>query len=318
MMNWIDIILLIVMIMSIATSIQRGLIISSLDLLSWIGSFLIAFLTYSTISSTVQQYIPALSFWAVPLTFVLLVTITRLLLDSLSYSIIKNVPHQTHLSLPNRLLGIIPGTINGLIWAAVFSSLLFFLPFSSQISKDIQEAKMAESLIGKVYWLQDKLYPVFSDALNHSIKTNPKLGKEESFKLPYTVKKPKVRPDLEAQMLVMVNEERSQRGLKTLKADPEMTLVARKHAADMFARGYFSHLSPEGSDPFDRMRKGKIDFLAAGENLALAQTLRIAHTGLMNSPGHRANILNPKFGRLGIGILDGGIYGYMITQNFRN
>jgi uncharacterized protein YkwD len=66
------------------------------------------------------------------------------------------------------------------------------------------------------------------------------------------------------------------------------------------------------------MKKGKIIFLTAGENIALAQTLAVAHTGLMNSPGHRANILNPAYGRLGIGILDGGIYGLMITQNFRN
>jgi uncharacterized protein YkwD len=106
--------------------------------------------------------------------------------------------------------------------------------------------------------------------------------------------------------------------LKPLKPDPEIQVVARKHSADMFARGYFSHINPNGEDPFDRMRKGGIRFLAAGENLALAQTLTIAHNGLMNSPGHRANILQPAFGRLGIGILNSGIHGLMITQNFRN
>ena len=76
--------------------------------------------------------------------------------------------------------------------------------------------------------------------------------------------------------------------------------------------------TPERLSPFDRMKKHKIRFLAAGENLALGQTLNICHRGLMNSPGHRANILNPAFGRVGIGILDGGIYGLMITQSFRN
>jgi uncharacterized protein YkwD len=86
----------------------------------------------------------------------------------------------------------------------------------------------------------------------------------------------------------------------------------------MFAKGYFAHVNLEDEDPFDRMRNEKVRFLRAGENLALAQTLTIAHNGLMNSPGHRANILQPGFGRVGIGILDGGIYGLMITQNFRN
>ena len=97
-----------------------------------------------------------------------------------------------------------------------------------------------------------------------------------------------------------------------------MQKVALAHSADMFQRGYFAHYTPEGKDPFDRMRDAHIRFYLAGENLALAQTLSIAHQGLMNSPGHRENILRPGFGRLGIGILDGGFYGLMISQEFRN
>ena len=49
---------------------------------------------------------------------------------------------------------------------------------------------------------------------------------------------------------------------------------------------------------------------------ALAPTVVIAHEGLMNSPGHRANILNPRFRRVGIGVADGGMHGKMFTQNF--
>jgi uncharacterized protein YkwD len=86
----------------------------------------------------------------------------------------------------------------------------------------------------------------------------------------------------------------------------------------MLARGYFAHVTPEDRDPFDRIREGKVRFLTAGENLAFAQSLPVAHRGLMNSPGHRANILRPQFGRLGIGIMDGGRFGLMVTQNFRD
>jgi uncharacterized protein YkwD len=86
----------------------------------------------------------------------------------------------------------------------------------------------------------------------------------------------------------------------------------------MFARGYFAHETPEGESPFDRFNKAGITYRTAGENLALAPTLSLAHTGLMNSPGHRANILNPEFGRVGIGIIDGGLHGLMVTQDFRD
>jgi uncharacterized protein YkwD len=97
-----------------------------------------------------------------------------------------------------------------------------------------------------------------------------------------------------------------------------LTQVARAHSRDMFARGYFSHYTPEGRDLEDRLRTARIGYLTAGENLALAPTLSTAHSGLMHSPGHRANILRPQFGRLGIGILDGGVHGLMVTQAYRN
>jgi uncharacterized protein YkwD len=116
----------------------------------------------------------------------------------------------------------------------------------------------------------------------------------------------------------MINTERSAAGLRPLAADPELAQVAEAHSTDMFARGYFAHVTPEGRDPFERMREAHVGFVTAGENLALAPTLQIAHTGLMNSPGHRANILQPEFGRVGIGIMDGGIHGLMVTQDFRN
>jgi uncharacterized protein YkwD len=86
----------------------------------------------------------------------------------------------------------------------------------------------------------------------------------------------------------------------------------------MFVRGYFGHITPDGISPFDRLLAAHIDFLVAGENIALAPTLTIAHEGLMNSPGHRANILDTQYGRIGIGIVDGGKYGIMITQMFKN
>jgi uncharacterized protein YkwD len=140
----------------------------------------------------------------------------------------------------------------------------------------------------------------------------------ESIALPFRVDESRPRPDLEVRMLQMVNAERVAAGLRPLRADPELTEVARAHSRDMLARGYFSHVSPEGDDPFDRLRAAEVRFLAAGENLALARTLTTAHQGLMQSPGHRANILRPQFGRLGVGVLDAGIHGLMVTQKFRN
>jgi uncharacterized protein YkwD len=192
------------------------------------------------------------------------------------------------------------------------------IPFSEGLHRSSRESTLAALLSAKLEKVEAKLGPILDDVTGSLSKIPTEPSSDKFVKLPFSVKDPKTRKDLEAKMLQMVNEERRKIGLKDLKADPEIAEVARKHSADMFARGYFSHISPEGATPFDRIRAAKVRFMAAGENLALAQTLTLAHTGLMNSPGHRANILHKSFGRLGIGILHGGVYGIMVTQNFRN
>ncbi|MFA6084053.1 CvpA family protein [Mucilaginibacter sp.] len=318
-MNYIDLLLIVVMLLCIWENYSQGFILSALGLLSWTGSLIMGFNTYTFISKLMLRFFPATGIWATPLSFILAVIISKLLFDLIINVILYKTPGHAHKLVINKVFGIIPGIINGLIWTALLSGLLLLMPFNNSISKQTRSSKLADRLSDKVSWLDAKLSPVFSEALSHVIPANSvEVSKEKPVDLPFSVKNPRVRPDVEAAMLVLVNRERVQRGLKLLKADPELTIVARKHSVDMFARGYFSHYTPEGINPFGRMRADGIQFLTAGENLALAQTLAIAHKGLMNSPGHRSNILNPTFGRLGIGIEDGGIYGLMITQNFRN
>lgn len=120
----------------------------------------------------------------------------------------------------------------------------------------------------------------------------------------------------EKQMLDLVNKERTSRGLAALKVNATLTEVARAHSRDMINRSYFSHNNPDGKTPFDRMKAAGVTYRTAGENIAGAPSTQTAHTNLMNSSGHRANILNSNFTEVGIGIIDGGRYGKMFTQNF--
>ena len=122
--------------------------------------------------------------------------------------------------------------------------------------------------------------------------------------------------EAEQTMLTYVNLQRTQRGLAALRLDPALAAVAREHSTDMFQRSYFSHDAPSGETPFDRMHAAGITYTAAGENIAYAPNVTIADTGLMNSPEHRANILRPEFSRIGIGIISGGLFEEMYTQDF--
>jgi uncharacterized protein YkwD len=84
----------------------------------------------------------------------------------------------------------------------------------------------------------------------------------------------------------------------------------------MVAKGYFSHTDLAGRSPFDRMRAAGISYRAAAENIAWAGSVEQAHTSLMNSPGHRANILNGQLNRIGIGIVQKDGMHVMVTQAF--
>jgi uncharacterized protein YkwD len=118
-------------------------------------------------------------------------------------------------------------------------------------------------------------------------------------------------------MLELLNATRSQQGLPRLSLDPQLQAAARDHSQDMYRRAYFSHLTPDQKTPFDRIRGAGVRYVTAGENIAFSPDVEKAEAGLLASPEHRANILNPDFKRVGIGIYRGvGGYEEMFTQDF--
>jgi uncharacterized protein YkwD len=317
-MNWVDLFLVVIMLVAIIGGWYRGFILGSLDLVVWIGSLVLGYRYYPYTARLIEK-IGNPGIWLLPLAFILTTVIARILIGLVTRFIVRSIPDSANDNALNRFLGIIPGAINGLIYVIILSAMLLSLPLKDSVTRETRNSRFAGKLAMQSEWANRKLTPVFGDAVRKTITSltvNPDSNKEVA--LSFTYDKATEQPALEAKMLAMVNKERVSRGLKPVVADPEMTNVGRAHSRDMFMRGYFAHTNPDGLDPFDRMRKSNINFTMAGENLALAPTLDIAHTNLMNSPGHKANILNPNYGRLGIGILDGGYYGLMISQEFRN
>lgn len=100
----------------------------------------------------------------------------------------------------------------------------------------------------------------------------------------------------------LVNKARNNRKLKSVKLDPEISLVAQKYAVEMDKKGFFSHESPSGSTMTKRLKNGKIVYVMAGENIARGQSSpKEVMNAWMNSPGHRRNILTKGFGKMGLG-----------------
>ena len=107
----------------------------------------------------------------------------------------------------------------------------------------------------------------------------------------------------EKEVFNLMNAERTKNGLQALKVDEEVQRVSRIKAQDMVDNNYFSHTSPTYGSPFDMMKKFGISYRTAGENIAKGQrTPQEVMNAWMNSSGHRANILNANFTKLGVGI----------------
>lgn len=121
----------------------------------------------------------------------------------------------------------------------------------------------------------------------------------------------------EQEMFNLVNQERVKAGVAPLKIDMRLVESARIKSQDMIDKNYFDHTSPTWGQFYVIIRqKVNSDYGYLGENLAGAPSVSKAHNSLMNSTGHRQNILNPNYKYIGIGIKKGGPYGMMFTQHF--
>jgi uncharacterized protein YkwD len=318
-MNLVDLFLFFVILLSVYSGYQKGFIRGAIDLILLASSLIFAFWAYRYVAAFLEKYISSIGVWTLPLAFILSYIFIRLLLSALASILISSMPKSAEDNTFNHALGIVPGAVNGIIYAAIMGALILAIPLLDGISAKARESSIVNALNPSMEWAEDKFAPIFDKAVNHSInKLTVAPGTHKSINLPFSVREPKVREDLEAKMLDLVNEERRKEGVPPLAADPEMRDIARAHSTDMFARSYFSHDSPDGRSLAERAQAANVRYLTAGENIALAQTLTIAHTGLMNSPGHKANILHKGFHRVGIGIVDGGRHGIMVTQDFRD
>jgi uncharacterized protein YkwD len=120
----------------------------------------------------------------------------------------------------------------------------------------------------------------------------------------------------ETEALWHINQERARNGLPPYRLDVRLVLAARAHSQDMAARGYFSHVSPEGTTFDQRVRAAGYPS-PGGEVIAGGQrTPASAIQAWMNSPGHRAILLHASLQHFGLGLATGGPYGFYWTANF--
>jgi uncharacterized protein YkwD/uncharacterized membrane protein required for colicin V production len=299
---------------------KRGMVLVGLELISFFIATVVAVAAYQPLGDLLHNGIQVTTALGNIAAFIIAWTITEVSCAlAIRFGLLPHIGHDIHLSTVNRIGGSILGAFKAS--ALITLALVVFggLPVPANIKQPVMQAFMPTQLLAASGDLPRAFGSGLAQDLTDSFNFFTVPAEPESDKridLGYTTTKVVIDSRAENDMLVMLNNERTSRGLKALTMNTEARAVARVYSADMFARGFFSHVDPDGKNPFDRMKAGGVKYASAGENLALAPTLKQAHDGLMKSPGHRANILSAEYRTVGIGIMDGGPYGLMITQDF--
>lgn len=322
--NWIDIFVLITLFFYVVEGFAVGLLVASVDLLSFALSFVAGVTFYSFVASLLTKFLPishgfanAIGFFVVAVLVEIIVNIILKILIARFSLLQVLVPTTGPIKIISKFLGIIPGLCSGLILSAFILSVILALPFSMFLKQSILNAKIGSALVANTQGFSKDWNSIFGGAVNDTLSfLTVEPQSNTSINLNFKVKNANIDANAEGQMFKSVNAERTTRDIPALSWSEGLTNVGILHCKDMFDNGYFSHYSQNGLSPFDRMAQNNITFNFAGENLALAPSVDLAMKGLMQSPGHKENILSTDFHKVGIGVVDGGIYGEMYCQEF--
>ena len=223
--NVIDLLLIAVIILSLINGYRRGFVHGVLDLAGWVLSLLAGLRYYQPVAQWIGPRIDMWSeVWDQPIAFIFIGVIVTVIVHLIGNALLKRLPKDIDERPVNRALGLLPGFANGLIVAAILSALLLAVPLSEGLSERARDSVVASRLSVYAERLESQLRPVFADAIGRTFNLlTIRPDSSERVTLPFKVESTRPRPDLEQQMLEMVNKERTASGLRPLVADPEAT-----------------------------------------------------------------------------------------------
>ncbi len=317
--SWIDLFIILFIFIYVAGKLRKGFLQGLVDLVGFVFSLIFALRFYYLAGGLLISQFKLPHGIANALGFFIMAFLGELLIFGISLLISRFIHPKILNSKWNKSLSFIPALASAFVLLAFFLTAVVVLPVRPNIKQAVSSSKIGGYLTNKTIVMERSINRVFGDAIQEALAfMTVKPQSNETVDLNFTTSEFNPDTAAEREMLRLLNAERKKVGLLELAPDNEMRSIGRAHCSDMFERGYFSHYTPEGLSPFDRMEEAGAQYRSAGENLAYAPNVEIAHQGLMDSPGHRANILSDKYGRVGIGVMDAGIYGKMFCQQFRD
>jgi uncharacterized protein YkwD len=315
--NWVDLVIIVVLIFFIHQGFINGFWSILIDFVSFFGALLISLKTYNIGSQFLEANFSLNHPLANAIGYLAMAVISEIITSFALGVAVSKLPPKILKNHITKFVGSFLSIGQGVILIAFALTFAISLPINPSVKTDISNSKIGGFILTKTTGIEKNINNIFGGAINESLTyltVEPK--SHESVPLDDKTQNLSVDKASETKMFELVNHERISRGGKALVWNEKLKVVAENYATLMWNDHYFGHYDPEGKDVGDRLQKANIDYQIAGENLALAPTVEFAHNGLMNSEGHKENILETRFNKVGIGVIDNGYYGKMFVQVF--
>ncbi len=301
----------------------RGFVREAMDLAGLVLGTVLAFRLAGPVGSIIGS-MSGMSPDAARLTAWIVVFVAAGIGAAVAARAIERAARMPGLNLMNRVGGAGLAMAWGLFVATLALSLAVILPMPDAVADQIDDSAMSRTLTDPDGFAQEVFTGLSGDRIVEALINLRHLVGDRRVVVEdgETVEFPPVAgSDLDIdpagalEVYELLNRARVDEGLDPLAWSPALAEVGLGHAAEMYTEGYFAHVSPATGTVGDRLGEAGVPFVIAGENLALAATPDDVHLGLMSSPGHRRNILEGSFRRVGIAVVSGPL-GLMTVQVF--
>lgn len=315
MFNWIDVLILVVFALFVIEGFRRGFLRTAGELIGLIIAFIFA-LKFYPVLEPVLKFLHTSSDYAKSISFLIIWFVVQIIFLILGRFLSFYTPTKIKDSVVNHYFGLVPAACKGVVFVSVLLIIFMIIPALTGLKFTISHSLFGGYLVRQTAKIELQIETVFSgDANDGGLLTND-TQLEENSDLGFKTTDITIDADSESQMLAMLNLERAKAGLNPLAGDILIRNVSRAKSREMLIEGYFAHTAPNGENLLNRLNNADVSFVVAAENIALAPTIDLAEVGLMNSPKHKANILDPQFTKVGIGVIDAKEHGIMVTQIF--
>ena len=321
MLNWVDFIIILLVCYELYQGWKAGFVRLGISFIAFALSLWISIFYNVPVSHFFSEKFGIASTWSSVLSYVSISLVGQTIVTHILAFVLAKMPAKIEKSPINSVLGSIISGLNTLTTIAFVLLIILALPLKGTVQKDIRASAIGGKILSFVETYGGPIKSTADEIKNTASKfltVSPGSNASMPLDIVTTPDELVVDDEKERALLSLVNKEREKAGASTLTVDVTIVAVARAHSKDMLLRRYFSHNTPDGKDLGNRLDAAGVHYSSAGENIAFAPDVESAHQGLMNSPDHKKNLLDPEFHHVGIGIIATTKYGIMVTQDFTN